>query len=226
MARAAVIFDLDGTLLDSLADLADAMNAVLAAAGLPVHPVDAYRLFVGEGIETLVRRALPEDRRGEAALGPYVAAMAAEYDRRCLAKTRPYPGIPELLDALGARGVPLAILSNKPHGPTREMVTALLGRWAFAAVLGARPGVPKKPDPAGAVELAGLLAVPPAEILYVGDTATDMATAAAAGMFGVGVLWGFRSAAELRAAGAKALVKEPRELLALVGEEPGLATGR
>lgn len=223
----AVIFDLDGTLLNSLEDLADAMNAVLGAATLPGHPLDAYRYFVGEGIETLVRRALPENHRDEAAVARFVAAMAAEYDRRCLVKTRPYPGVPALLDALTARGVPMAVLSNKPHGPTVEMVAALLGSWTFAAVLGARPGVPKKPDPAGARELAGLLGLPAAAIVYVGDTATDMATAAAAGMFGVGVLWGFRTAEELRAAGARALVGEPRELLVLVAETPGGApTGR
>ncbi|MHB8763835.1 MAG: HAD family hydrolase [Deferrisomatales bacterium] len=219
MTRTAVIFDLDGTLVDSLEDLADSMNAVLTRAGLPGHPLAAYRYFVGEGIEALVLRALPADRRDEAAHAGFVAAMREEYGRRYLDKTRPYPGVPELLDGLTARGVPLAVLSNKPHGPTVEMVAKLLGRWPFRAVAGARPGVPKKPDPTAAVAIAAELGVAPGSVVYVGDTATDMRTAGAAGMFGVGVLWGFRTADELREAGARALVGKPGEILGLL--QPG-----
>jgi len=219
-APRALIFDLDGTLLDSLEDLADAMNHVLGAAGLPTHAVAAYRYFVGDGIEMLVRRALPEGAADDATVARTVAAMGEEYDRRATRKTRPYPGIPELLDALFARGLPVAILSNKPHEATRQVVERLLPRWAFAAVRGARPEVPKKPHPAGALELASHLGVPPQDFLYLGDTGTDMRTARGAGMRAVGVLWGFRPAEELTAAGAEALVAAPGDLLPLLGPAP------
>ena len=216
MAARAVIFDLDGTLLDSLEDLADSMNAVLLRSGLPTHPLDAYRYFVGEGIEMLVQRAVPEAERAPARLAAHVGAMRSEYDLRSAAKTRPYPGVPELLDALEARGMPAAILSNKPHDATVEIVTQLLGKWRFRAVLGARPSVPKKPDPAGALEIAAGLGVPPGEILYLGDTATDMRTARAALMRAVGALWGFRTEDELREAGAEFLARDPGDLLDLL----------
>ncbi len=216
MAGRAVIFDLDGTLLDSLEDLADSMNAVLLRSGLPTHPLDAYRYFVGEGIEMLVRRAVPEPERTPERLAGHVAAMRSEYEIRSVVKTRPYPGVPDLLDALQSREVPAAILSNKPHEATLDVVARLLGRWSFRAVLGARPTVPKKPDPAGALEIAGGLGIPPEEILYLGDTATDMRTARAACMRAVGALWGFRTADELREAGAEFLARDPGDLLDLL----------
>jgi phosphoglycolate phosphatase len=213
MPHRAIVFDLDGTLLDTLEDLADSMNAVLAAAGYPTHPVAAYRHFVGDGVATLVRRALPAGAKGRDA---GVAAMLQEYDRRWRAKTKPYPGVEILLDGLTARGLPFAILSNKPEDFTRLTTHALLGRWRFAAVWGVGPDVPPKPDPAGALALAAALRVPPAEILYVGDTNTDMETAVAAGMEPVGALWGFRDAAELAASGARVLVERPEDVLALL----------
>ena len=213
MPHRAIVFDLDGTLLDTLEDLADSMNAVLAAAGCPTHPVAAYRHFVGDGIRTLVRRACPA---GSAALADGVEALRAEYGRRWRAKTKPYPGVDRLLDALAARELPFAILSNKPDDFTRLTTEALLGRWRFAAVWGVRPDVPPKPDPTGALALAAALGVSPAEILYVGDTNTDMETAVAAGMDPVGALWGFRDAAELTASGARVLVARPEDVLALL----------
>lgn len=210
----AIIFDLDGTLLDSLADLADSMNCVLEAAGLPTHNVEAYKRFVGDGMENLVRRALPHDRQDEADRA--LAAMRAEYGRRWRDKTRPYPGIPELLDALQERSLRLAILSNKPDDFTRLIVARLLPHWRIDAVMGLRPGWPRKPDPAGALAIARDLGLPPAAFLYVGDTDTDMRTAKAAGMFAVGVLWGFRTKEELCAHGAAALIEHPLELLELL----------
>lgn len=216
----AVVFDLDGTLLDSLEDLADAMNCVPAEAGYPLHPLDAYRYFVGDGIEALVRRAVPEGARDEATLPALVDAMRDEYARCSANKTRPYPGIPELLDALQAQGMPFAILSNKPHAATVDLVARLLGRWRFATVLGARDAVPKKPHPAGALEIAGNLGLAPAAFAYVGDTPVDMGTARAAGMFAAGVLWGFRDRDELQAAGAQALLGTPAELLPLLYPKP------
>jgi phosphoglycolate phosphatase len=208
-----VIFDLDGTLVDSLEDLADSMNAVLSRSEFPQHPPEAYKYFIGDGVEMLVWRALPADRRDEAAVPEYVAAMRAEYATRWANKTRPYPEIPELLDELASREVRTAILTNKPHEPTLAMVALLLGRWRFDVVLGARASVPKKPDPAGALEVAQRMDLDPALFLYVGDTAIDMLTARAAGMRPIGALWGFRTADELEAAGAEVLIERPLQLL-------------
>ncbi len=214
MKHSAVLFDLDGTLVNSLEDLADSMNAVLGRNDLPPHPVDAYRYFVGEGMELLVRRALPEGRRDDDTVAKCLGEMRAEYGARWAKKTKPYPGIPELLTALTDRRVPMAILSNKPHDATLEVASHLLGSWAFAAILGARPDLPKKPDPAGALEICHNLGVPPEAWIYLGDTATDMRTANAAGMLAVGALWGFRDAHELEVAGARILVQHPLDLLA------------
>ena len=214
---AAVIFDLDGTLLDTLEDLADSMNAVLANSRFPQHPVDAYRYFVGEGMAMLVRRALPgEAAASEVVEAEHLAAMKEEYTRRWADKTRPYAGVPEMLDGLVSRNIPLAVLSNKPEEFTATMVEQLLRRWSFREVCGMRPGVPAKPDPTAALAIATCLKVEPAVCLYVGDTATDMKTAVAAGMLAVGVTWGFRDRDELLASGAGTVVDEPAELLDLV----------
>lgn len=213
MVHRAIVFDLDGTLLDTLEDLADSMNAVLEAAGHPTHPVAAYRHFVGDGVRTLVERAFP---RGTADPDAGVAAMLAEYSRRWRAKTRPYPGVGALLDGLTAQGLPFAILSNKPDEFTRLTTEALLGSWHFAEVWGVKDSVPPKPDPTGALAMAAALDVPPGEILYLGDTGTDMRTAVAAGMDPIGALWGFRDATELSATGARMLAERPEDVLALV----------
>lgn len=213
MTFLAAIFDLDGTLLDTLEDLADSVNAVLGQLGFPGHPLQSFKYFVGDGVENLLRRALPAERCDAATVGQAVALMRAEYGRRWADKTRPYPGIPGLLDALTARGTPMAVLSNKPDEFTRLCVGRLLPRWQFATVVGARPGQPRKPDPTAALEIARQLQVAPSQILYLGDTNTDMRTAVAAGVFPVGVLWGFRTAEELTASGAKVLIAKPEELL-------------
>jgi phosphoglycolate phosphatase len=216
LAIRAVLFDLDGTLLDTLDDLAGAMNRVLAARGLPGHPVDAYRRFVGDGVAALVERALPASARTPEALASTTAALRDEYARSWAVRTRPYPGIPELLDALVARGLPLAVLSNKPHDAAAAMGTHFLARWPFVEVRGLRDGAPRKPDPAQALELAAALGAEPAACAFVGDSAVDVLTARRAGMRAVGVAWGFRGEDELREAGAEAVLHEPRELLALV----------
>jgi phosphoglycolate phosphatase len=209
----AIVFDLDGTLLDTLGDLANSMNRVLERRGFPTHERELYQQFVGDGMEVLVRRALPEGRQGERSVEDCFQAMREEYGARWRESTRPYAGIPELLDALGERRLRMAVLSNKPDDFTREMVGALLAPWRFNAVVGARPEVPKKPDPTMALAIARDLAVSPGRILYLGDSGTDMRTAVAAGMFPVGALWGFRAAAELQASGARGLISRPMELL-------------
>lgn len=209
----AIIFDLDGTLLDTIEDLTDSMNEVLARFGFPGHGQEAYKYFVGEGVETLVLRALPADRADEATIRQCVNAMREEYGRRWDKKTHPYPGVPELLDALHQREIHLAVLSNKVQDFTQICVARLLPNWSFQVVLGARPMVPKKPDPTAALEIAQIMGLNQDQFLYLGDTATDMKTAVAAGMFPLGALWGFRTAQELTANGAKALLEKPLDLL-------------
>ncbi|MFZ5631698.1 MAG: HAD family hydrolase [Bacillota bacterium] len=216
MKYKAVIFDLDGTLLDTIQDIAESMNSVLRYYNFPIHPVEAYKSFVGDGVEALARRVLPEGRQDPETVYGCVSAMRKEYGMRWLNNTRPYEGVPELLDALVARGSKLSVLSNKPDDFTKIMVAGLLPRWPFEPVLGARPSVPQKPDPAGALEIARQLSIPPEEFLYLGDTGTDMKTAKAAGMYPVGVLWGFRTAEELETNGAKIIIEKPVDLLEIL----------
>lgn len=213
MAFRAVIFDLDGTLLDTLADIADSVNAALRSADLPEHPIEAYKSFVGEGVPSLVKKAFPASALADGGQERHIKAVRAEYAERWKNQSRPYPGVPELLDELAKRKLPLAVLSNKPHEFTMKNVEALLGRWSFSAVLGAPPDGPFKPDPTGALSVARELDVAPSAVLYLGDTGIDMQTALNAGMHPIGALWGFRGAEELRSAGAKALIKAPMEFL-------------
>lgn len=212
----AVIFDLDGTLLDTLDDIADSANRVLLAAGLPAHPVDRYRYFVGEGLQRLIERIIPEDRRSEERVKNLITAFRQDYGRNWKNRSRPYDGIAEMLDGLQERSIKMGVFSNKPHDFTVVCVREFLGGWDFQAVLGQQEGRPRKPDPAGALAAARMLDAAPADILYLGDTATDMETARAAGMVPAGALWGFRTAEELLTAGAKHLVSFPPEVLALV----------
>ena len=206
----AAVFDLDGTLLDTLEDLADSVNAVLERHGWATHPVEAYRYFVGDGPTVLFERALPGEIATDAdAVAPLVSEYKVEYDSRWDAKSRPYAGIPELLDGLAAQGLKLSVLSNKPHEFTLKCVEGLLGKWEWDVLLGLRDGEPKKPHPKGGLEVAERLGVEPRECVYFGDTSTDMKTAIAAGMYPVGVLWGFREEEELRESGAGLLLKRP-----------------
>jgi len=212
----AAVFDLDGTLLDSLHDLASSMNAVLRKLGVPEHPVGDYKIHVGDGMSVLARRVLPPTHHSDQEIAACVAAMREEYGRNWANTTRPYDGIPEMLDELSRRGLKLAILSNKPDDFTKKIVTALLPRWTFEPVLGARPDVPHKPDPAGALEIARQLKLDCGECFFVGDTHADVRTAVAAKMYPVGVMWGFREAKELISAGAETIVAHPRELLKVI----------
>jgi len=214
MTTRAALFDLDGTLVDSLADIAGAMNTSLAEHGFPTHPTDAYRIFVGAGVEHLVENAVPA---GEAARYPSVLQRyRAAYAERIFESTRPFPGIPEALEALAADGFKLGVLSNKLHAPTAEIVEHLLPIIPLSAVFGERSGVPRKPDPAAALELARLLGAAPEHCAFVGDTHVDIETGRAAGMFAVGVTWGFRGAPELVKAGADALVNDAAEMVAAI----------
>lgn len=209
----AVIFDLDGTLLDTLGDIADSMNAVLTRFLLPVHELGEYRSMVGSGMEALARRALPPGFRDEEVSG-IVKALIEEYGRRFSATSRPYPGVPETLSALSARGMPLAVLSNKPDAFTKLMVRTLLWQWDFREVRGLSPGSPRKPDPATALDIARTLGLPPDKIVFVGDSDIDMQTAERAGMRSVGALWGYQDRERLISSRAGIVVEYPQNLLA------------
>ncbi|RPI63995.1 MAG: HAD family hydrolase, partial [Planctomycetaceae bacterium] len=209
----AVMFDLDGTLLDTIDDLTDAMNAALAELGFPPRTVDECKIFVGNGVVNFASLALGEGNCNEATLEKLLPIYRNHYAAGWARKTRPYDGIVELIDALKARGLPMAVFSNKPDEFTKAMVNHFFPPATFEVILGARKGRPEKPDPTVAIEIAGQMNVQPSRFLYVGDTNTDMKTAISAGMYAVGALWGFRSADELLANGAKTLIAHPMELL-------------
>ena len=205
----AVLFDLDGTLTDTLQDIADAMNRALRRYDLPEWPLDAYRYLVGDGAKKLAERAV----RDRQELAPDVRrAYQAYYETHSLVTTRPYDGVPEMLHALQAAGIKLAVFSNKPDADTKNVVRHFFPEVPFACVRGQVEGVPVKPDPSGALLAAADLGVSPDEVLYLGDTATDMCCARNANMLPVGALWGFRSEAELRESGAVHLAAHPLEV--------------
>ena len=208
----AVLFDLDGTLLDTLTDIANATNAALTRLGLPTHPCDAYRYFLGGGMDCLVRRSSPERCHDSETLGKLHEAIRDEYGTRWAENTRPYPGIVELLAGLDKRSIVKVVFSNKPDDFTKKTVAKLLPDSHFEIVRGATPEVPVKPDPAGALQIADELDIPPERFVYLGDTDTDMQTANAAGMFAAGALWGYRTAEELSANGAQVLLRTPQEV--------------
>jgi phosphoglycolate phosphatase len=216
MPYKAILFDLDGTLLDTLKDIGASVNRVLEGKGFPTHELDTYRYFVGDGSVVLINRALPKEKRNDDVIRTCLTEFLEDYGRNLNVKTKPYEGIPEMLDALNDRGLKMAVLSNKPHELTKQCVTELLSNWNFDVVIGQRNGAPPKPDPAGALEVAKRLNIPPADFLYIGDSGVDMKTAVASGMFPVGVLWGFRSMGELKDNGSLALVDRPSEILSLL----------
>lgn len=189
------------------------MNASLIRLGFPPHPVDAYRYFVGDGTDSLARRVLPKGHLDEKTVSECLAGMKDEYSRRWSDSTKAYDGIAELLTGLEECGLAKAVLSNKSDEFTKITVNSLLCNWSFAIVRGVSDSVPKKPDPAGALQIAEDLKTDPSRIAYLGDTNTDMQTANSAGMYAVGALWGFRDSQELLANGAKVLAKRPEDVL-------------
>lgn len=210
----AIIFDLDGTLLDTLAGIAAAMNRVLANAGWPVHDTDRYRAFIGDGLGNMVKRAIPPGVTDPAVIRQAVADTSRAYDQSWAEETKRYPGMSSLLRTLRDRDLHLAIVSNKPDKPAQEMVDAFFPGGIFEHVAGAGDDIPPKPDPAGAKRAASALGIAAADCLFLGDMAVDMATARSAGMFPVGALWGYQSADALQRAGAGVLASAPTDLKA------------
>lgn len=198
-SRPLAVFDLDGTLINSLADLAEATNHALAACGFPTHPLDAYRYFVGNGIGKLFERALPPEAR----TAPHQEAVRREflpyYTAHGTDHTCPYPGIPRLLAHLSSRGWLLAVASNKYQEATLRLVQQFFGSLPWACIYGQREGVPAKPDPTVVRCIMQETGADPCRTVYIGDSCVDMQTGAAAGVHTVGVSWGFRPRTELEA---------------------------
>ena len=189
-----VIFDLDGTLLDTVEDIGHAANQALKLKGLPTHPIPAYRDFVGHGSLELMRRASADPVHGnaeESVLIELEEAFQAAYEDHWSRATRPYPGIEELLDSIVEKGLPMAVLSNKPHRFTLRCVQSLLPRWTFSPIFGQRVGIAKKPDPKAALHIAKGWGLPTSDLALVGDTTIDLQTGKSAGMRPIGVTWGF-----------------------------------
>ncbi len=219
MGVAAVVFDLDGTLLDSLTDIAKAANTILESHAFPTHPESAYRYFVGDGIRRLVARAIPAAHRRDSALIEQLIAEFIElYQVTWNVHSRLYDEVPAMLSGISDRGLATAVLSNKPQEATRRCVDYYLSDYRFAAVLGQQANRPPKPDLTGVREIVELMQVAPQDCLYLGDTAVDMQTAQGASMFPVGASWGFREIAELRQAGALAIIDHPLQLLEIIDQ--------
>ncbi|HOJ76306.1 MAG TPA: HAD family hydrolase [Phycisphaerae bacterium] len=209
-----IIFDLDGTLLDTLGDIAAAVNAGRRAMGLPEWPVSDIKQWIGEGMPILCQRALID--APHVPVEQMLPIVSEYYAAHRLDQAAPYPGIPELLDALTARGIPMAILSNKPHVHTLPMAQAVFAKWSFVAIEGYRLEEFRKPDPRGALQIAATMQAAPADVALVGDSDTDMRTAVNAGMVPVGATWGYRSRDVILAAGARHLIDTPAEILDLL----------
>ncbi len=217
MKYKAVIFDMDGTLLNTLEDIGEAANRVLRKKDLPQHSIEEYKLFVGEGARRLIERALPKEENSENLVIECLGMFFEEYEKTWNISTQMYPGISSLLDKLEDLPLSKSILSNKPDAFTKSCAAEYLNNWEFSRIMGHDNKIPRKPDPTGAISIATDLNIPPESFLFVGDTKIDMKTASRAGMTGIGVLWGFRSKEELINGGAKALLSDPMELLEFLG---------
>lgn len=213
------IFDLDGTLADTVESIAHALNRGLEYFGYGVRPVEEYKYYAGDGLDVALQRAL--DRAGDTSGRcleegiPLVRRWLAEEP---LYHVRPYPGIPETLAKMKDLSLSIAVLTNKPHREAVQVVETLFGKGYFDKIQGQEEGIPRKPDPTGALQISKELGAAPGSCLYVGDTDTDMLTGNRAGMYTVGVSWGFREVRELKESGARKIVHRPEELLSLVGD--------
>ena len=211
-----VVFDLDGTLINSLEDLADSANWMLLQHGYPTHPVDAYRYFVGDGMRKLIERILPLEERNDMRIEQCKAEFVAYYTIHMEDKTVVYPGMIELLKELKDRGLKIAVATNKVHIAVAPLMAKYFPGIRFDSMIAQREGIPVKPHPQIMYDILKETGCQPSETLHVGDTATDMRLAHSAGVTPVGVLWGYRPLEELQEAGAKFIIEKPEELLGLV----------
>lgn len=211
-----IVFDLDGTLLNSLEDLADSANWVLEQHGFPIHPVDDYRYFVGDGVRKLIERILPQEERTEARIEQCRQEFVAYYKVHMEDKTSVYEGITELLTELKNRGLKIAVATNKVHVAVAPLMAKYFPNIRFDSMIGQREGIPVKPAPQIMYDILKETGCQPSDTLHIGDTATDMQLAQNAGVTPVGVLWGYRPLEELQEAGAKFIISRPEELLGLV----------
>jgi phosphoglycolate phosphatase len=218
MNNKAIIFDLDGTLIDSLEDIAVCMNQVLKELNLPTHKIDDYKYFVGGGISILVENALDKNTSDETK-ELVTEKFKIVYDQKLHAKTLPYDGIYDLLDELKRLDFKIGILSNKPHEFTIAYAKNLFSKYDMKEVHGQKSHIAKKPDPIAAIQIAQSFDVPCEEVYFVGDTMVDMQTAVNAKMIGIGVLWGFRDEEELMSNGATFVVKHPLDILDIVNKK-------
>lgn len=206
------VFDLDGTLVDSLDDLATSMNYSLELHGFPVHDRESYKQYVGDGVKMLTQRSLPASASALAE-ALVLKEFNAYYDAHYLDQTKPYEGIPDVLSALGANGVKCCVLTNKPDNFARQLVDKLFGETLFSMVTGQSDRFPKKPDPKALFFMLEQLGVNPDECLYIGDSNVDMRTGKNAGIKTIGVLWGFRGQDELQSAGADFMIDNPGQII-------------
>jgi len=208
-----IVFDLDGTLINSLEDLADSANHVLIQHGFPTHPVDAYRYFVGDGVRKLIERILPAEERNDAQIEQCRQEFVAYYKIHMEDNTSVYEGITDLLKTLKARGLKIAVATNKVHVAVKPLMAKYFPGIQFDSLIGQREGIPVKPAPQIMYDILKETGCEPSEALHVGDTATDMQLAHNAGVTPVGVLWGYRPLEELQEAGAKHIIQHPADLL-------------
>lgn len=212
----AVLFDLDGTLINSLEDLADSANYALTQKGYPVHETEKYKYFVGDGVAKLMERILPEDKRNKVEAEGLLNIYLPYYKEHSFDKTQPYEGIKEALFNLKKRGIKLAVVTNKPDLHAKVIVERFFGGRLFEAVMGNTSDCPVKPAPDIVIKTLSLLGNNPQETFFVGDTAVDMLTAKNSGCIPVGVTWGFRTSEELLLNGAELIIDNPCELETLI----------
>lgn len=211
-----IIFDLDGTLLNTIADLAESTNYALNACGFPTHKTDNYNEFVGNGINRLFERALPEEARNEENITAIRNIFIPYYDQHNMDLSSPYPGIVETLMKIQEEGILLAVASNKYQAATAKLVEHFFPNIQFAAVFGQRDGIAPKPDPTIIDDILNITQIEKNDVLYVGDSGVDMLTAFNSGIESVGVTWGFRPESELLKYDATHLVHQAKEILELV----------
>lgn len=208
-----VIFDLDGTLLNTIDDLAISTNYALRQFGFPEHAFTEYPYFVGNGITKLIERALPPDRHDETTVNRLKQEFVKYYQQHKTDLTRPYRGIPSVLEVLNEKGILMAVASNKYHQGTDELIRHYFGSSLFKVIAGQKDGIPPKPDPAVIHFILSKTGISPADALYVGDSGVDMQTAAHSGVTSVGVTWGFRPRRELEENGANHIAERPYDIL-------------